>query len=339
MKFTPDNRLLLNKGNKYFKLFKLLFEQNQKNRKKNRIDKNILDEINNNYYNESKNYYDNNIKKPITIEHFINEDIFINKKLKEEFDLGIYYNGENTKSISNDGKNSNNKYNYLDNSNYKSRNHSSISIFKKGDFNTNKLYNNNYKKIINKRIKTNFFKEKNFSSSLNNDYNNIFFPSNKNYNNNCLTKLKNISLNKKLEKRNSINICLVPKNLRYKTFIQKSVSSRSSHDVTKQNNSNKNSSLSKYNQNSIKYSKLSKHNNAIDSKIFKKNYNFNDMNQINRFRNIKKNLVEERVKINNMMSEFFKNPLYIKYNRKDILLDLIRQKNILSRPKSALSCK
>ena len=339
MKFTPDNRLLLNKGNKYFKLFKLLFEQNQKNRKKNRIDKNILDEINNNYYNESKNYYDNNIKKPITIEHFINEDIFINKKLKEEFDLGIYYNGENTKSISNDGKNSNNKYNYLDNSNYKSRNHSSISIFKKGDFNTNKLYNNNYKKIINKRIKTNFFKEKNFSSSLNNDYNNIFFPSNKNYNNNCLTKLKNISLNKKLEKRNSINICLVPKKLKYKIFTQKSVSSRSSHDITKQNNSNKNSTLSKYNQNSIKYSKLSKNNNAIDSKIFKKNYNFNDMNQINRFRNIKKNLVEERVKINNMMSEFFKNPLYIKYNRKDILLDLIRQKNILSRPKSALSCK
>ena len=61
MKFTQDKSILIDKGNKYFKLFKLFYEYNQNNRKKNSIEKNILKEININYFDESKNYYDNNI--------------------------------------------------------------------------------------------------------------------------------------------------------------------------------------------------------------------------------------------------------------------------------------
>ena len=127
---------------------------------------------------------------------------------------------------------------------------------------------------------------------------------------------------------------MVPKNLKYKNFFRKILSN---NDLTKQNFSNKNITFTKNKQTYIKFSKLQKNNSVIDYKIFKINQNFNDMRQINRYRNIKKELIEERVKINNMMSEFFKNPLYNKYNHKDILLDMIRQKNILSRPKSALS--
>ena len=52
------------------------------------------------------------------------------------------------------------------------------------------------------------------------------------------------------------------------------------------------------------------------------------MNQINRFRHLKKELIEEKIKINNMMSEFFKNPLFIKYNHREILLDISKQKKL-----------
>ena len=76
--------------------------------------------------------------------------------------------------------------------------------------------------------------------------------------------------------------------------------------------------------------------NKINESLFKKNKIYNDMKQINRFRQIKKELSEERVKINNMMSEFFKNPLYNKYNHKELLLELLKQKNHINRPRNAL---
>ena len=72
--------------------------------------------------------------------------------------------------------------------------------------------------------------------------------------------------------------------------------------------------------------------------FFKKelvNKQFNDMSQRNRFNKMKKELSEETIKINNMISDFFKNPLYKKFNKKRIVLD--KQKYFYSRPKSALS--
>ena len=62
----------------------------------------------------------------------------------------------------------------------------------------------------------------------------------------------------------------------------------------------------------------------------------NDMSQRNRFNKMKKDLTEEKNKINNMISEFFKGPLFNKFNKIDKIEDL-KLKNSLKRPKSALS--
>ena len=64
-------------------------------------------------------------------------------------------------------------------------------------------------------------------------------------------------------------------------------------------------------------------------------FEINDMSQRNRFNRMKKDLNEESNKINNMISEFFKGPLYNKFNKKDRIEDL-KLKNQLKRPRSAL---
>ena len=60
------------------------------------------------------------------------------------------------------------------------------------------------------------------------------------------------------------------------------------------------------------------------------------MSQRNRFNKLKKDLTEEDKKINNMFSQFFKNPLFNKFNKIDRIEDL-RLKNSLKRPRSVLS--
>ena len=60
------------------------------------------------------------------------------------------------------------------------------------------------------------------------------------------------------------------------------------------------------------------------------------MNQRIRFIKLKKDLSEEANKINNMFSEFFKSPLYNKFNKIDKIEDL-KLKNSLKRPRSVLS--
>ena len=62
----------------------------------------------------------------------------------------------------------------------------------------------------------------------------------------------------------------------------------------------------------------------------------NDMSQRNRFNKIKKELNQETIKINNMISEFFKGPLYNKFNKIDKIEDL-KLRNLLKRPRSSLS--
>ena len=54
-----------------------------------------------------------------------------------------------------------------------------------------------------------------------------------------------------------------------------------------------------------------------------------------KYSKIKKELSEETIKIKHMVSDFFKNPLYKKFNKTRIILD--KQKYFYSRPKSALS--
>ena len=60
------------------------------------------------------------------------------------------------------------------------------------------------------------------------------------------------------------------------------------------------------------------------------------MSQRNRFNKIKKELNQETIKINNMISEFFKGPLYNKFNKIDKIEDL-KLRNLLKRPRSSLS--
>ena len=352
MKFSSSyNAILLNKGNKYFKLYKFLFEQNQKNRKKNNRNYSNLSNIL--FFNESQKCNETKGKKPIIVDHYINEDKYFsnmnnfkkrNTSLKDEYDLGIYYNGDFTISRSNDGKSNNNEIYDFDNNTYekniKLRNYSTITP-KKTKLEKNCFKNNSfYKRTNNTKDLDNYnYRRKSLNSSLNDDYDNISLYYYKN-----LNKLKYNSTNQKYNEKNNINLYLVPKRIKIKKndsnlcLINKKKWSRkniSDDKFSKDNNRNSHNIITskrKKNKSSILI-----HRKKFDNALFKNNKNFNDMNQINRFMNLKKELLEERVKINNMLSEFFKNPLYIKYNHKHIILDIIQQKNKLTRPKSAFS--
>jgi len=335
MKFSKSNKLLVNKENKYFKLYQLLYAHNQKYRKKQINDKNNLNR-NSNFFFEKRNSYKNSSNKPITIEHYINEDISftnnskftkLNSKIKDDIDFGVYYNGEFTKSRSND----NNKYYDLDNILNEKKNKS-----RNNNFSTKKSKNQSYclrnhpfyKKIINDSYRG---KNNVSHSSLNNDINKVIL-----YYKNSSNSFSEKDNYKKIRKKNTINLYLVPKRIIQKLKFEKYYFSQKN-----KNNDNKkgkiNNSLKKSNiSNKISFnSKGNEKNN--NNKYFKNRKRFNDMDQINRFRQIKKDLSEERIKINNMMSEFFKNPLYNKFNHKDTILEIIKQKNHLNRPRSAFS--
>ena len=337
MKFSKSNKLLVNKENRYFKLYQLLYAHNQKYRKKQINDKNNVNR-NSNIFFEKRNSYKNNSNKPITIEHYINEDISftnnskftkLNSKIKDDIDFGVYYNGEFTKSRSNDyneyydlDNNINEKNNISRNNNYSTKKSKNQSYFLRNHPFYKKIINDNY------RAKNNVL-----HSSLNYDDNkvNLYY---KNNSNNFLEKDKYNSINKKIRKKNTINLYLVPKRIIQKLKNEK-------YYFSQKNNINKkgkiNNSLKKRNiSNKISfYSNGNEKNN--NNKYFKNRKRFNDMDQINRFRQIKKDLSEERIKINNMMSEFFKNPLYNKFNHKETILEIIKQKNHLNRPRSAFS--
>ena len=63
---------------------------------------------------------------------------------------------------------------------------------------------------------------------------------------------------------------------------------------------------------------------------------YNDMNLLNRFRSIRKELFIETNKINEMKSQFFKNDLYIKYNNNDRIADLKERNLKKRRPNSSI---
>ena len=354
---TSKDQQILNKENKYFKLYKFLYEQNMKNRKNNAKKGNITKYNKNNFFEENEKFNESKTKKPITVEHYINEEKYfsnnnnlknLNSRLNDEYDLGIYYNGDFTMSGSNDGKSISNELfeldninNYINEKNKLIRNNSMI-MSKTPKMIFNSLKNNSFnKRINNKNINNYIYKRKSLNSSLNYDSNSLsfYYYNNNNNNNDILSKTKYNFSNKKINNKRDINLFLVPKrilnrindkNIFYienKNFIKNSVSI---NELSKRNY--KDSLTTKRNK-KINKDIIFGHNN----KLFKKNNEFNDMNQINRFRKIKKDLSEERIKINNMMSEFFKNPLFIKYNHKEIILDINKKKNPLNRPKSAFS--
>lgn len=354
---TSKNQQVLNKDNKYFKLYKFLYEQNMKNRKKNAKKGNIIKYNKINFFEENEKFNESKTKKPITVEHYINEENFfanknnlqkLNNRLKDEYDLGIYYNGDFTISRSNDGKSNSNEFYDLDNNlnenNKLIRNYSMLVPKTPGE-RFNSVKNNSFNKGINNKNKNNYiYKRKSLNSSLNYDNNSLSFYYYKNNNNDISSKIKYNFSNKKINEKKDINLFLIPKRILDKINDKKNFfienqkvfkNSISTNELSKRNY--KDSITTKRNKKIINKDIIFSINNKYNSKLFKKNNEFNDMNQINRFRKIKKDLSEERIKINNMMSEFFKNPLFIKFNHKEIILDINKKKNALNRPKSAFS--
>ena len=346
-----NNRFFFNKESIYYKLFNYILYQENENRKNNIDVKN----------NEKRNSFIYN-NKPITVEHFIKEDIHTNNyinetnsKRKKEFDINEYYNIELTGSKSNEGKsNYNNELNgldnYINNKNNISRN-GSISSSKNSIKKDLTFHNNNIeyfkKKINNKEILNILLKEKNKNYSLNNGDNNKFFFSYNKNNNNTISETKYNFSKKKISKRNCIGFVLAPKRIKNKLNRNKSLIIKNNKNKIKSNISIDNIPEKKYflsnfsKKRTIDYSpkklNFSNDNKFIKNNIFKINKGINDMNLKNKFRLLKKELSDEKIKIKNMMSEFFKNSLYKKYNNKDVLIALIKQKNMLNRPKSAIS--
>ena len=330
----------LPENSKYYKLFHyLLYKENEKN--KNNF-------ININSFNEKKNNYINN-NKPIKIEHYKQKDDLIEKingKKDKDADIGINYNATFTRSKSNDHKSYSHEFNFgINDKNVISRNPTVSSAKKLMNLNQNDL--NYYKKFFNnKEIFNNLYnkKNKNFSFIHDDNATRLFYNFNRtNDNINFLTKTKHI---KRAKHKNDFNIILAPKN---KKNILNNKNTAFIHDKKTIHNSTTSNEIIKENFYIDKLSKNPKYEYIFkkDKFSYKRNKNknffkkelvnkqFNDMSQRNRFNKMKKELSEETIKINNMISDFFKNPLYNIFNKKRIALD--KQKYYYSRPKSALS--
>ena len=257
--------------------------------------------INLNKYNSHKNndfiFNESMKEKPIIVEHFINKE--------ENNDLDILY--QNDKSS--------NKY-----KNYISRN--SISS-KNSKINLSSLISEMYyKKNFNKGIDSIW---KNESKSKIN-----FCINNEDEKNNYLFINKNIhDILNKTHYKSKLNLVFFPKRI------------LNNRHFNKNNKKEKKKSLSNdgkyYNKINIKlkfkYKNMVKSKSSFYENIKKES---NDMSQRNRFNKIKKELNQETIKINNMISEFFKGPLYNKFNKIDKIEDL-KLRNLLKRPRSSLS--
>jgi len=326
----------LQKNSKYYKLFHyLLYKENEKN--KNNI-KNI------NSFNEKKSNCIND-NKPIKIEHYKNKDDLnknINDKKNKDVDLGKNYNFTFTRSKSNDHRSYSHEFNFgTKDKNNISRNPSISSTQKIMNIDSFDL--NYYKKFFNnKEIFNNLYNQKHKNFSFNHDEESrLFYNFNKTNDNNFITKTRHI---KRGMNKNDFNIILAPKNKKNNIY-NKNIFFI--HDKKSIHNSTTSNEIIKENFYIDKLSKDSKYDYIFKKDKFpykrKKNFfkrelvnkQFNDMSQRNRFNKIKKELSEETIKIKHMVSDFFKNPLYKKFNKTRIILD--KQKYFYSRPKSAFS--
>jgi len=292
----PIKKLKKKLNKNNYRLFQYILYQQNKNKINNYFS------LNNNSIFKDKSFRE----KPIVIEHFIN------KENDKEYDY-IYLNNINNKS-SYSKKYYNLDFNFKD-KNYISRN--SISS-KNSRINLSSLLSEiYYKKNFNKEgILQN---ENNINLALSNDYeNNDFLFFNKNIH----------ELVKKSNKKNKFNFGLFPKRRFNKLSNRKNLI----NEINKKETLNINQD---YKKRQFMFGKKMRNNSCFfeNKKTLKIS---NDMSQRNRFNKMKKDLTEEKNKINNMISEFFKGPLYNKFNKIDKIEDL-KLKNSLKRPKSALS--
>ena len=168
----------------------------------------------------------------------------------------------------------------------------------------------------------NLNKRVNSACQIENKFN--FIVSNDDENNNFIFFNKNINEIIKKTKNEKINLVLYPKKKLQKIENRHNVNKKKERNILFKNND---ISGAKYKTIKLRFKK-----NRSESFFFREP---NDMNQRNRFIKLKKDLNEEANKINNMKSEFFKGPLYNKFNKIDKIEDL-RLKNSLKRPRSVL---
>ena len=287
-------------NNSYKKLFHyILYQQNKRNEY---LNKNMFNNNNNLIFNE-----ESSMEKPIIVEHFIKNEN------ENELDF-IYLDNNVKKSLYYSKKYYNLDYRLRDrikDNNYFSRNNS----LKNSRINLYSLISEiYYKKNFNRGINSIWKKEKDNFVLDNNDNSHNYFFNNKNIN----------EITKKRNKNNKLNLVLLPKR-KYNKLSKKVGGIKKNNKREKV--SNNESSRKIYQNRHFKFRKGIR----IKSSFFE----MNDMSQRNRFNKVKKDLNEESNKINNMISEFFKGPLYNKFNKMDRIEDL-KLKNLLKRPRSAL---
>ena len=257
--------------------------------------------INLNKYNSHKNndfiFNESMKEKPIIVEHFINKE--------ENNDLDILYQND---------KNSNKYKNYISRNSISSKN-SKINLSSL----ISEMY---YKKNFNKGIDSIW---KNESKSKIN-----FCINNEDEKNNYLFINKNIhDILNKTHYKSKLNLVFFPKRI-----INNRHFNKNSKKEKKKSLSNDGKYYNKINiKLKFKYKNMIKSKSSFYENIKKES---NDMSQRNRFNKIKKELNQETIKINNMISEFFKGPLYNKFNKIDKIEDL-KLRNLLKRPRSSLS--
>lgn len=323
MKCTKKYKLIEKNKHKYFKLYQLLFVHNQKFRKKQ-------------YNEEISDSGLENFKKPIVVEHYVKSNTSltnnnnsklsaVNTKTKNDF-LSKYNIDLNDSKIITEQMNKENT----------DTNKKKISIYKKIEFSMKKtrihsyVFRNRsyYKRIISDKGNENV---KNNNSAIKPIINTKLYLKKKT-NRTSLDKAS-LNLTNNRNNKNSINLSLVPKRLSEKVqkeFFYKVRQYRNTNNKNRKLTFNSNI-LRKNTTDKLSFSFFSHENKQKD--IFGNNRQiFNDMKQINRFRQIKKDLFEENIKIKNMMSDFFKGPLYKKYNNKEAILELLKQKNHIRRP-------
>ena len=265
----------------------------------------------NNKRNKNSNTFNNNMifkeilnkEKPIVIEHFIKEE--------------------------NDNENDFINYNYIESKNsYNSKKNYNLDLkikdksYRKRFSFSSKNSRINLSSIINEiHHKNNFDKRIDSACQIENKYN--FIIGNNDETNNFLFFNKKIQENIKRKKNEKLNLVLFPIKRLYKIH-NENIKTRNILSK-RNNNNNKNNDNAMYKSKKFQFIKK-----RSKSSFFRE---ANDMNQRIRFIKLKKDLAEEADKINNMFSEFFKSPLYNKFNKKDKIEDL-KLKKSLKRPRS-----
>ena len=281
-----------------YKLFNyILYQQNKINRRNN----------NNRFFNEELNK-----QKPIIIEHFINKEY--------DYDYNfIFLNNINNKSFHSK------KYFNLD---FKIKDKTYMNNTSKNSFSSKNSKNNlssllsdiYYKRNYNKILDGIWIKESNNDSS-----NLLFFNK----------SINEIAKRKDLDNKNNLDLALVPKRMINQLTNNKKYVNEYDKKEAKSKLANGSLRGNKYKKKKIIFDNTMRCNSCLfhNKKLLKAS---NDMDQRNRFSKLKSDLTDEKNKIKKMFKEFFKDPIFNKFNKLDRIED-VKLKNSLKRPRSSLS--